>query len=86
MPGFDGTGPRGLGPFTGGGRGYCALRLAGPDLGEMATGYIGVQGTPVHAPNLPVGGAATLPYYRPLYRGGRGGWRGGRRGRARCWW
>jgi len=24
MPGFDGTGPRGQGPFTGGGRGYCA--------------------------------------------------------------
>jgi len=25
MPGFDGTGPRGLGPMTGGARGYCAL-------------------------------------------------------------
>ena len=24
MPGFDGTGPRGQGPFSGGGRGYCA--------------------------------------------------------------
>ena len=23
MPGFDGTGPRGEGPFSGGGRGYC---------------------------------------------------------------
>ena len=23
MPGFDGTGPRGAGPMTGGGRGYC---------------------------------------------------------------
>ena len=23
MSGFDGTGPRGLGPFTGGGRGLC---------------------------------------------------------------
>lgn len=23
MPGFDGTGPRGEGPLTGGGRGYC---------------------------------------------------------------
>lgn len=23
MPGFDGTGPRGMGPMTGGGRGYC---------------------------------------------------------------
>jgi len=23
MPGLDGTGPRGMGPMTGGGRGYC---------------------------------------------------------------
>jgi len=25
MPGFDGTGPRGQGPLTGGGMGYCAM-------------------------------------------------------------
>ncbi|HHW54697.1 MAG: DUF5320 domain-containing protein [bacterium] len=25
MPGFDGTGPRGLGPMTGGGRGFCVF-------------------------------------------------------------
>ena len=24
MPGFDGTGPRGMGPMTGGGRGSCS--------------------------------------------------------------
>ena len=24
MPGFDGTGPGGIGPMTGGGRGFCA--------------------------------------------------------------
>jgi len=29
MPGFDGTGPRGMGPMTGGGRGFCALPLPG---------------------------------------------------------
>lgn len=29
MPGFDGTGPRGEGPMTGGGRGYCAADLSG---------------------------------------------------------
>ncbi|MBN2418377.1 MAG: DUF5320 domain-containing protein, partial [Deltaproteobacteria bacterium] len=23
MPGFDGTGPQGMGPMTGGARGYC---------------------------------------------------------------
>jgi len=27
MPGFDGTGPIGLGPMTGRGMGYCAVRL-----------------------------------------------------------
>ncbi|RLG11418.1 hypothetical protein DRN69_07755 [Candidatus Pacearchaeota archaeon] len=27
MPGFDGTGPLGLGPLTGRGRGYCRLGL-----------------------------------------------------------
>lgn len=24
MPGFNGTGPRGMGPMTGGGRGFCS--------------------------------------------------------------
>ena len=27
MPGFDGAGPTGLGPMTGGARGYCAIPL-----------------------------------------------------------
>ena len=26
MPGFDGTGPGGMGPLTGGGRGFCGVR------------------------------------------------------------
>ena len=30
MPGFDGTGPRGRGPMTGGGRGFCAVPLSAP--------------------------------------------------------
>ena len=30
MPGFDGTGPRGGGPMTGGGRGFCAVLLSAP--------------------------------------------------------
>lgn len=29
MPGMDGTGPMGLGPMTGGGRGWCNLYFAG---------------------------------------------------------
>jgi len=28
VPGFDGTGPRGAGPLTGAGRGYCIGQLA----------------------------------------------------------
>lgn len=32
MPGFDGTGPRGQGPMTGGGRGYCAVNLSNAGL------------------------------------------------------
>ena len=28
MPGFDGTGPLGAGPMTGGGRGFCAIPLS----------------------------------------------------------
>ncbi len=27
MPNFDGTGPRGLGPMTGAGDGYCVVRV-----------------------------------------------------------
>lgn len=30
MPGFDGTGPLGLGPMTGGARGFCALPVSRP--------------------------------------------------------
>jgi len=33
MPGFDRTGPRGMGPMTGGGRGYCAVPVGGRPLG-----------------------------------------------------
>jgi len=29
MPGFDGTGPMGMGPMTGGGRGFCSPRGIG---------------------------------------------------------
>ncbi|OGN96722.1 MAG: hypothetical protein A2Z77_01690 [Chloroflexi bacterium RBG_13_51_36] len=37
MPGFDGTGPHGRGPMTGGGRGFCSSwgigRMYGSDRG-----------------------------------------------------
>jgi hypothetical protein len=43
MPGFDGTGPNGMGPMTGGGRGYCnpaGRRFAGwPSWMRRGTSY-----------------------------------------------
>jgi hypothetical protein len=47
MPGFDGTGPRGKGPLSGRGEGYCAIRLADPRSGREAYGYAGRAGLPV---------------------------------------
>ena len=82
MPGLDGTGPAGLGPFSGRGRGYCMLRL--PDEGsiEAASGYAGIIGEPV---SVSMAGAQPaiaarkgLPSQPVMRRGGcRGGWRGG---------
>jgi hypothetical protein len=67
MPGFDGTGPRGMGPMTGGGRGFCAM----PYRGYSRYGY-GSQ-----APYNPPTGAP--PSYGPVFGAGRGGlpWGGG---------
>jgi hypothetical protein len=43
MPGFDGTGPNGMGPMTGGGRGFCGPRASqatwGPYGARRWTGY-----------------------------------------------
>ena len=38
MPGFDRTGPAGMGPMTGGGRGNCAFRNPGIGLAFMGQG------------------------------------------------
>jgi len=49
MPGLDGTGPRGLGPMSGRGRGLCILKLPDrPD--ESAEGLAGRIGWPVSPP------------------------------------
>lgn len=46
MPGFDGTGPKGSGPMTGGARGYCVLKVPeSPE--EPMTGLAGKDGVPV---------------------------------------
>ncbi len=43
MPGFDGTGPRGQGAMTGGGRGYCAVPVEGAG-GQFGRGVPEVRG------------------------------------------
>ena len=45
MPGFDGTGPSGQGPLTGGGRGYCIASVESER--NILTGYAGMQEYPM---------------------------------------
>ena len=79
MPGFDGTGPRGQGPRTGGGRGFCSPGIgAAPYSGYYHWGYP-TQGNP-YASGFGVGRGG-FPR-----GGGRGRTFGGGRGRGRCWW
>jgi len=73
MPGYDGRGPMGQGPMTGGGRGYCVSPVArpaggryfgrGPGRGRRnmfyATGLTGGQ-RPGHG--YPVYGRGAYPY------------------------
>lgn len=46
MPKYDGTGPKGFGPMTGRGLGFCMLRIP-RDESEPVTGYAGESGHPV---------------------------------------
>lgn len=72
MPGFDGTGPMGMGPMTGGGRGFCGY----PYRAYRPYGYR----TP-HFSYPPPGMSPYygMPSYGPVYGAGRGGlpWGGG---------
>ena len=70
MPGFNGTGPRGQGPMTGGGRGFCAM----PNRTYRTYGY-GMQTPYYYPPTRP-----PYPSYNPSFGAGRGGlpWGGGR--------
>jgi hypothetical protein len=93
MPGFDGTGPRGQGPLTGRGEGYCAVKT--PDSGQAPYGYAGLQGTLVR-PRMPVARPTFRTRFarwvRPAMRLGRAfargrgrGAGGGRNRRFRRW-
>lgn len=44
MPGFDGKGPAGVGPMTGGGRGFCASPHPGMAAQPFARGFFGRGG------------------------------------------
>ena len=85
MPGFDGTGPAGMGPMTGGGRGWCN------PYGPAYTGYGPYRAlyTPPAQPYYR-GRPAAYGFGRPRrglgrgFFGGRG--RGWGRGRGRGRW
>lgn len=88
MPGFDGTGPAGLGPLTGGGRGFCAVPLGGYPTGDQRFSVpYGTASTPFGYPRptgfyrAPVSAYLGRPRLGMVHRGaGRG--RGCGRSRA----
>jgi hypothetical protein len=53
MPGFDGTGPSGMGPMTGGGRGFCAVPLPAAWPTYMGTGAYRSYSLPWGTPFAP---------------------------------
>jgi hypothetical protein len=67
MPGFDGTGPRGLGPMTGRGEGYCALAIDSEGEEPTVRGYTGLHGYPMTAAAARVALAALNRLCPPLY-------------------
>jgi hypothetical protein len=73
MPRFDGTGPRGGGPMTGRGEGYCVLELS--ESGRSARGYAGLEAAPIHL-EPPAGKPVRLPpttaWFRSVFGRGRG--------------
>jgi hypothetical protein len=71
MPAFDGTGPRGQGPLTGRGEGYCAIRLPDPGTRQVPYGYAGRAGLPVRL-GLRRGPGLVALRGRGRRRGGRG--------------
>jgi hypothetical protein len=73
MPGFDGSGPRGHGPMTGRGEGYCVMVLPDPGSKEAPHGFAGVSGRPIAMAR------------RPILRARRNGWTVNRRPHLRPW-
>jgi hypothetical protein len=71
MPGFDGTGPRGLGPITGGGRGFCVVPLSpsSPTYTEKGD-YPPTYGVPGSTPSYGAGSTnpAAVPFASQMTR------------------
>lgn len=72
MSGFDGTGPMGMGPMTGGGRGYCAVPVTGAYKSYLADGFTNYMPVPYA---YMYGGFRMRRYY-PYRSFGRGRGRG----------
>ena len=71
MPAFDGTGPKGQGPLSGRGEGYCAIRLPNLRSRRVPSGYAGRALVPVR-----LGLRQRLGLGRALGQGRRRGGRG----------
>lgn len=73
MPNFDGTGPMGMGPMTGGGRGYCMGYVNQynrfPFWGGRGRGYRHMY----YATGLPGWLRGRYPYMPAAYAGAAGG-------------
>lgn len=95
MPGFDGTGPRGQGPMTGRGMGYCVMPL---ENSNKTAEYAGINGSYVKTYSISQSYRSSLlrrfiPGLINFRRGrfynavlnGRFGFIGRRRGLARYW-
>ena len=67
MPGFDGTGPAGQGPLTGGGRGFCVVPVGNTGAGGYPVNFgypYNTSYSRYNAPlynNYPVRGAYAAP-------------------------
>lgn len=87
MPGMDGTGPMGLGPRTGGGRGWCNPYVAGV-RSPFGTGIPYSQpyggGVPYGEGMRPLYDPYMMRPFAPYVPFGRG--RGFGRGMGRRWW
>jgi hypothetical protein len=71
MPGFDGTGPRGMGPMTGGGRGFCSAWGIGAAFRSGMVPPYPQAPYPFYRGYAPYGSPGGVPYYgEPAYSPG----------------